>query len=339
MSQLFETFKVRQGLSQMLDAERQKKAMAAFAADDKNFEMIPEAYRPYLRQRIANGDTALYDNYIKEQSKYQKPTALAGGAFMQRAAAEAGYDIMDASKIPAAAMPAIAKRAQELSLESRKAGASSTSVNVPGIDALAKALGREGAGNVADFNDVVLGAEDYANKLDIYGALRGSDARAPGWTYDAAAYGRKIPGIGKSIENMFGPPGAIDRGQVATKLEAEMTLGRTKLLTGPTSDKDRDFLMSSVAGRMDSPESLAMQSEIAHGIAKQRRQAADQVNAMISSGQIDAGQALSKLNEIMAQMPPVSEKFWQRTGYKPTAGGGVAPIKSNNGFTIRKIGD
>lgn len=338
MSQLFETFKVRQGLSQMLDQDRKVKAMQAFAQDSKNFEMLPEQYRGYIQQQIANGDTALYDNYIKEQSKYKKPTAITGGAFMQRAAAEMGFDPNDASKIPATALPAIAKRAQELSLESRKAGASSTNVAAPDIAAFVKALSREGAGNVADFNDVVLGAEDYANKLDIYSALRGSDARAPGWTYDAAAYARKIPGIGKSVEQMFGPPGAIDRGQVATKLEAEMTLGRTKLLTGPTSDKDRDFLMSSVAGRMDSPEALAMQSDIAHGIAKQRREAADTVNKLISEGKIDAAQALSTMNEIMAKMPPVSAKFWQRTGYKPASGGGVEPAGGSIDDLMAKYG-
>lgn len=303
---------------QLQESQAQLKARAAMQEQMKT--LLPQALKnlpPEVAQIVslqaASGDPAMMNKAFETILNPPQPKMPSNKAQLALAMAQGD---------PAAKM-AYEKLVAD---EQARAQAGRTTVNVgggpdiPAIIAAATEAGikksGQGAGTqFADLNAAARQATEYAQNVELYRGLREGQGPVPGFVNTVGQSLRSVPGIGAAVEKAYGGAEAADRTAEAARLENDLTLSKSGLLKGATSDRDIGFLKDAGPSLLRTNRGLEMMSAIARAKAEQMNNAARLANELQDQG-LSPNEIQTRVNDYI-QANPITTQFWQEVGYTP----------------------
>lgn len=322
MDRLVQSFQMRQQIQDMKANAEKQRAMASFAEDPANFVGVPDNVRNYVQFAAKNGQWDVVNSYMQELAKSRKPVSIAGGAAMQRAAAQLGFNPNDAESIPADRLPDIAKLAQQLANERARAGA--TNVNVAPAQAGEKRFfdtdAEEWAKQTAALQDSAVKTTQYAQNVAGFNSLLGNDpAMLPG-ELKVRELVAAVPGLGASVDK-----DALARQTAANAIAQKLGVEELANLSGPDTDKDYTRVMQIGPRLQMTPEGRKLYEQVMAAKAQQRNHVAsfaNQLQGKIRAGELtieQAREALRKENERTQVAPLFESALKQFESGKPGA--------------------
>lgn len=302
---------------QLQESQAQLKARAAMQEQMKT--LLPQALKnlpPEVAQIVslqaASGDPAMMNKAFETLLNPPQPkipsnkAQLAFAAANGDANAQAALDRLNADELA---------RAQ--------AGRTSVTVGAPDIPAIiaasteaaAKASAKASGGQFADLNNAARQASEYAQNVDLYRGLREGQGPVPGFVNTVGQSLRSVPGVGSLVEQAYGGAENADRTAEAARLENDLTLSKSGLLKGPTSDRDIGFLKDAGPSLLRTNRGLELLSAISRAKADQMNNAARLANELQDQG-LSPNEIQTRINDYI-QNNPITTQFWQAAGYTP----------------------
>lgn len=200
-----------------------------------------------------------------------------------------------------------------------KGSGPSTSVNVtiPGMDKLLDKSGEAVATRIAGLSEKATGMSEYSNQLDLFNSVMGDLPPTFDWNISAKEFANAFPVVKQFIDDE-----ELGRYQTGRALISEIALGRMPLLKGPASDRDVMFIKSAGPSLMTTQEGRQMLAEISREKAAQYQQINREVNAFAAQAaqngaSINQYEIQQMIDDRIAALPPVSQKFWGQFGFAP----------------------
>ena len=196
----------------------------------------------------------------------------------------------------------------------------------------------------AGINEAARQASQYAQSIGVYNDLLGEQQPIAPFMNTVGQLARSTPLRGGVEKYVYGSADQADRVAEAARMENDLTLDKSGLLKGATSDRDIGFLKDSGPSLLRTPEGRRMMQKIAEAKANQMNQAAALVNQLQEQG-VPPTEIQTRLNQFINDNP-ITTQFWGAAGYTPKGGqpaaGGApatqAPASAGGGWKVEVIG-